>query len=162
MAQRNKAGNKKGESAVEKLVPFLSYSKLDRAQVLEFSEKLKAEGWIDPWVDEEDILPGQVWESSVVTGVLNSHAVIIFLSKAAVTSEGYFHKEIKLALDTAAKKPEGIIFIIPIRLDDCKVPEMLKPYQYVSYFGSEERKEKVYASLILSLKLCAAYLHIKI
>ncbi|MCB0102221.1 MAG: toll/interleukin-1 receptor domain-containing protein [Anaerolineales bacterium] len=162
MTQSNTAGKQKNNSVAGKLIPFLSYSKRNREKVLEFAVKLKASNWIDPWFDEEDILPGQVWESSVIHGVRNSHAVIIFLSTEALVSEGFFHKEIRLALDTAAEKPEGTIFIIPIRLDDCQVPDMLKKYQYVDYFGSIEQKEKVYSNLILSLKLRAAHLGIKV
>ncbi len=160
MAQQNKVGRKQ-RPAAGKLVPFLSYSKRNRNQVLEFVEKLKTENWIDPWFDEEDILPGQVWEVTVVDGVRNSHAVLIFLSTDALVSEGFFHKEIRLAMDTAAEKPEGTIFIIPIRLDDCDVPDMLRKYQYVDYFGGVEQKEKVYSNLLLSLKLRAANLGIK-
>lgn len=145
-----------------KLIPFLSYAKINKFVVREFAEKLKSEGWIDPWFDEEDILPGQVWQESVTIGVRNSHAVIIFLSKAAVISEGFFQREIKLALDTAAEKPDGTIFIIPIRLNDCEVPAMLQKYQYVDYFGSEEHKEHMYSSLIASLKWRAQNLGIEV
>ena len=128
----------------------------------EFAERLKSEGWIDSWFDEEDILPGQVWEDIVSNNVRNSHAVIILLSKNAVASEGFFQKEIRLALDTVAEKPDGTIFILPIRLNGCEVPEMLKKYQYVDYFGGVEQKERVYSSLIASLKLRAKNLGIMV
>lgn len=165
MPQESKAGNftkRADEPSSKKLIPFLSYSKINKTPARDFAEKLKSEGWIDPWFDEEDILPGQVWEETVTTGVRNSHAVIILLSTAAVTSEGFFHREIKLALDTAAEKPEGTIFIIPIRLNDCEVPAMLQKYQYIDYFGGEEQKERVYTSLIAALKVRAENLGIKI
>ena len=98
----------------------------------------------------------------MTTGVRNSHAVIILLSKAAVASEGYFHKEVKLALETAAEKPEGTIFIIPIRLDECAVPMMLQKYQYVDYFGSDLQRERTYTNLITSLKMRAEHLGFKV
>jgi len=116
---------------------------------------------IDPWFDEEDILPGQMWEGSVTDAVHNSHAVIVFLSSIAVRTEGFFHKELKLALDAAAEKPDGTIFIIPIRLDGCDVPDRLQPYQYVDYFGDDEQKDRVYSSLIAALKIRAENLGIK-
>lgn len=163
MAQETNSKNKKRleENIGNKLIPFISYSKIDIAHVREFAAKLKSEGWIDPWLDEEDILPGQVWQDRVTHGVSNSHAVIILLSNAGVLSEGYFHKEVKLALDTAAEKPEGTIFIIPIRLDVCNVPQMLQKYQYVDYFGGAEQKERTYTNLIVSLKLRAEHVGIK-
>lgn len=164
MAQETNIGTQKnGKASVDdKLIPFLAYSKLNQIAVREFAARLKAEGWIDPWFDEEDILPGQVWQNSVIMGVRKSHAVIIFLSKDAVASEGFFQREIKLALDTAAEKPEEMIFIIPIRLDECVVPELLQRYHYVNYFGETEQKERVYSSLILSLKLRAKNLGIMV
>ena len=153
--------NQSSDFNVTKLIPFLCYAKENQNVVRDFGERLKSEGWIDPWFDEEDILPGQIWQDSVANGVRNSHAVIIFLSKVAIASEGFFHKELKLALDTAAEKPEGTIFIIPIRINDCEVPEVLLKYQYVDYFGSEDHKAHVYASLIASLKWRAENLGIK-
>ncbi len=165
MPQETKNGthDQRGDKPLrDKLIPFLSYSKINKIPARDFAEKLKLEGWIDPWFDEEDILPGQIWEETVTIGVRNSHAVIILLSRAAVSSEGFFQSEIKLALDTAAEKPEGTIFIIPIRLNECEVPEMLRKYQYIDYFGGEEQKERMYTSLITALKVRAENLGIKV
>jgi hypothetical protein len=150
------------DTDTSKLIPFLCYSKENSTSVREFRERLRAESWIDPWFDEEDILPGQMWEASVVNAVRHSHAVIIFLSSHAVREEGFFHKELKLALDAAAEKPDGTIFIIPIRLDVCEVPYRLRPYQYVDYFGDDAQKDRVYASLITALKIRARNVGIKV
>ena len=146
----------------ETLIPFLCYAKENVEIVRQLADRLKAEGWIDPWFDEEDILPGQLWEARVVQAVHESHAVIVFLSKVAVENEGFFHKELTLALDTAEEKPEGTIFIIPVRLDICNVPTRLNQYQYVDYFGDNLKKERVYKNLLASLKLRAAGLDIKL
>lgn len=150
------------ESVGSKLIPFLCYSKENSTSVREFRERLKVETWVDPWFDEEDILPGEKWEERVTEAVHNSHAVIIFLSSFAVRTEGFFHVELKHALDAAAEKPDGTIFIIPIRLDICDVPERLQPYQYVDYFGDVEHKNRVYIDLIKALKVRAGDLGIKV
>lgn len=161
MPQETTTGISQQADGPSKLTPFIAYSKLDKDAARDFVAKLKSRGWIDPWIDVEDILPGQVWQAAVATGVRNSHAVIILLSKAALASEGYFQNEIRLALDTVAEKPEGTIFIIPIRLDECEVPEMLKKYQYVDYFGEARQKESVFSSLIAALRVRAEHLDIK-
>ncbi len=57
-----------------------------------------------------------------------------FLSSGMVTKEGYVQKELRLGLETALKKPEGTIYIIPVileALDPCKVPSSLEKYQWV-------------------------------
>ena len=64
MPQESNAGidNKRGDKPFgDKLIPFISYSKSNITAARDFAEKLKSEGWIDPWFDEEDILPGQIW-----------------------------------------------------------------------------------------------------
>ena len=146
----------------EKLIPFLCYAKEDIETVRQLAEQLKAEGWIDPWFDEEDILPGQKWEDRVVQSVHESHAVIAFLSKIAMESEGFFHKELNLALDTAEEKPEGTIFIIPVRLDICELPHRLSQFQYVDFFGDKVKKERVYENLLAALRIRAGSLGIKL
>ena len=144
-----------------KLIPFLCYAKENVETVRQLAGRLKVERWIDPWLDEEDILPGQKWEDRVVQAVFESHAVIVFLSKIALASEGFFHRELTLALNTAEEKPEGTIFIIPIRLDVCELPQRLSQYQYVDYFGDEIKKEQVYKTLLASLRVRAEGLSIK-
>ena len=139
----------------KQLIPFLCYSKENKIVVREVFAQLKAEEWIDPWFDEEDILPGEKWQEAVVKAVRDSHAVIVFLSAVALEQEGFFHKELTLALDTANEKPADAIFIIPIRLEECRVPERLEQYQYVDYFGDEAQKRHTYESLLASLQTIA-------
>lgn len=146
----------------EKLIPFLCYAKENIKEVRQLAAQLRSEGWIDPWFDEEDILPGEKWEDRVVQAVQESHVVIVLLSRVALEKEGFFHKELRLALDTAEEKPEGTIFIIPIRLDICDVPMRLAQYQYVDYYGDDLKKGQVYQNLLASLKLRAEGLKIDI
>lgn len=134
------------------LIPFICYSKENKEIVREFFARLKKEAWIDPWFDEEDILPGEKWQAAVVKAVRGSNAVIVMLSQKALETQGFFHKELTLALDTADEKPAGTIFIIPIRLEECHVPERLLPYQYVDYFGDAAQQQRAYASLLTALK----------
>ena len=57
-------------------------------------------------------------------------------------------------LDIALEKPEGTIFILPLRLDDCERPRRLRTIQGVDYFPPE-RRELAYARLLRSLELRA-------
>ena len=48
------------------------------------------------------------------------------------------------------EKPEGTIFLIPLRLDDCDTPRSLRQFHKADYFG--DNKEKSYANLVVALK----------
>jgi len=122
-----------------KLRVFLCHSSQDKPIIRELYQRLLAEGWIDPWLDKEKLLPGQDWEIEIEKSVETADVVIVCLSKSSVEKEGYYQKEIKKVLDVADEKPEGTIFIIPLRLDDCQPPRRLAKWQYVDYFPLKQR-----------------------
>lgn len=119
---------------------FLCHASQDKPVVRELYQRLLAEGWIDPWLDEEKLLPGQDWGMEIEKAVEDADVVLVFLSSNSVTKEGYVQKELRLVLDIALEKPEGTIFVIPLKLDDCKVPRKLHPWQYVDYSNVARRK----------------------
>ncbi|MBT3313198.1 MAG: toll/interleukin-1 receptor domain-containing protein [Anaerolineae bacterium] len=45
--------------AKRKLKVFLCHSSHDKPALREIYTRLQAEGWIDPWLDEEKLFPGQ-------------------------------------------------------------------------------------------------------
>jgi hypothetical protein len=68
------------------------------------------------------------------------------LSSNSTTKEGYIQKEIKDALDVAAEKPEGTIFIIPARLENCNTPDRLQIYHWVNLYEPDGYR-KLFRSL---------------
>ena len=48
-----------------KLRVFLCHSSQDKPIVRELYQRLNTEGWIDPWLDEEKLLPGQDWDMEI-------------------------------------------------------------------------------------------------
>lgn len=133
------------ESA-EQLRVFLCHSRNDKSTVRDFYQRLCGDG-VDPWLDEENLVPGQKWDRAIRTAVRDSDVVIVFLSKGSVTKGGYVQKEIKFALDVADEQPEGTIFIIPARLEDCDVPERLSEWHWVDLF-----EERGYERLLRGIK----------
>jgi len=141
-----------------KLRVFLCHASQDKPIVRDLYQRLLAEYWIDPWLDEEKLLPGHDWrEVEIPKAVRNSDVVLVALSKNAVNKDGYIQKEIKMALDAAEEKPEGTIFIIPIRIDDCDVPQRLTRYHWVNYFEPDS-----YRQIIKSLQTRAFALNVNI
>ena len=107
-------------------------------QVYRFYSYLKREG-IDVWFDKESILPGQISTYEIETHIKERDLVILLLSSIPVKKRGYFQKEYKLTLEVLDTIPEGQIYVIPLRLDDCVVPIEIKKYQYLDLFPGFEK-----------------------
>lgn len=131
---------------------FLCHAHDDKAQARELYRYLRKRG-LQPWLDAEDLLPGQAWQVEIPKALETSDAIIICLSKDSVDKEGYVQKEIKFALDRALEMPEGRIFLIPARLEECDVPRSLSGYHWVDLFD-----EGGYEKLMKSLKVRAVQL----
>jgi putative nucleotidyltransferase with HDIG domain len=94
---------------------------------------MKDDGF-SPWLDEEDLIAGQDWEYEIRNAVRKSEVVVVCLSQNSVAKTGFVQKEIRYALDIADEQPEGAIYIIPLRLDPCSVPESLRKWHWIDYF----------------------------
>ena len=128
---------------------FLCHASGDKPPVRDLYNRLVVEG-VDAWLDQEKLLPGQDWRLEIPKAVQEADVVVICLSKKSITKEGYVQKEIKFALDIAEEKPEGTIFLIPARLEDCTVPERLSRWHWVDLY-----EENGFIKLLRSLKLRA-------
>jgi formylglycine-generating enzyme required for sulfatase activity len=113
---------------------FLCHANEDKAQVREVYHRLRAIDGCEPWLDEEDLLPGQDWDYEIKQALKTSDFILIFLSRTSVAKRGYFQREMKLVLDAWQELPEGAIHTIPIRLDDCDVPESFQRYHWTNLF----------------------------
>ncbi len=135
---------------------FISYARTDENKVREIYKELVSLG-ADAWLDKEKLMPGQDWEREISEAARNAHVILVCLSKLSIKNEGYFQKEMRVALDIAMEKPEGQISIIPVRLEKCKVPARISKYQWVDLFDptSKEIKPEGYNLLINSLNAVA-------
>jgi hypothetical protein len=113
---------------------FLCHANEDKAQVREVYHRLRAIDGFEPWLDEEDLLPGQEWEREIPRALQTSDFILIFLSRNSVAKRGYVQREMKLALDAWLEVPEGTIHTIPVRIDECEVPDSFRRYQWVNLF----------------------------
>lgn len=115
-------------------------------------KKLEAAGF-EPWIQDEKILPGQHRELEILKAVRNSDVVIICLSERSFEEAGYFQKIQKIAADLALKQPEGAIFLIPVRIENCQVPVSLENLKSLDLFNKND-----YNNLIKALQLRASTL----
>ncbi len=131
---------------------FLCHASTDKPKVRELYRYLKRRG-IQPWFDEEHLVGGQDWQVEIPKALATSDAIIICLTKNSVDKEGYIQKEIKFALDKALEMPEGRIFLIPVKFEECEVPFSLSRYQWVDL-----TVESGYAKMMKALKFRASQL----
>lgn len=62
-------------------------------------------------------------------------------------------KEIKVALDVADEQPEGAIFVIPVKLEECDVPDRLSAWHWVNIDDAGGYERLVTSLLSRSIEL---------
>jgi hypothetical protein len=131
----------------KKLLVFLSHASEDKVKVRNLCKRLREDGF-DPWLDEERLLPGQDWNLEIEKALRASDAILLCFSSLSVAKEGYIQREYKSAMRYLEEKPEGTIYTIPVRLDDCKLPNFIREIQWVDYPSDYDR-------LLMSLQVRA-------
>ena len=117
---------------------FIAYAKEDRREARKLYRALKSEG-LEPWMDEHNLLPGQNWARAIERAVELSDYVVACFSGRSAAKRGFFHAELRYALDVAACVPLDEIFLIPARLTDCDVPlQIARRTQYIDLFPEWE------------------------
>ena len=115
---------------------FICYASEDRPAAKLLYESLRSVG-CTPWMDVYNILPGQDWRYETKRAIQTSDFVIVCLSKNAVSKRGFMQKELKYALEILEQMPEGRVFLIPVRLDNCTVPDRISDRQWVDLFSED-------------------------
>jgi hypothetical protein len=111
---------------------FLSYAKEDAETVRHFYNRLKRAGF-SPWMDEEDLLPGEQWGDRIDRVMRLADFIVIFLSHRSVRKRGYVQVELKRALKRWEEHLQDDIYLIPVQLDNCPVPESLGNFHWLNF-----------------------------
>jgi hypothetical protein len=125
---------------------FLCHSSGDKDRVRALYRRLSSDG-IRCWFDEECLLPGQDWKYEIRRALQQCTFVLACLSQGSIAKSGYLQKELKHALDLADEQPEGSIYLIPLRLEPCAVPDRLGDLHWADLFT-----EGGYARLVCALR----------
>ena len=133
---------------------FLSYASEDAPAVEELHSRLIKEGH-RPWMDTQDILPGQVWRQAISKSIRSSDIFLACLSRRSVNKRGLLQKELREALEVWDERPHGDIFLIPVKLEECDVPEPLQAFQWLD-LAQETAWSRLLRALELSMERQAA------
>jgi formylglycine-generating enzyme required for sulfatase activity len=102
---------------------FLAHATEDKPAVLALYERLKQAGY-KPWLDKKDLIPGQNWRSVIPKAIADSQLFIACLSQRSIAKQGFVQREFKMALNQYADRPPNSIYLIPLRLDECDIPDL--------------------------------------
>ena len=119
---------------------FLLYARSDEKAVRRLYNRLSKAG-ASVWMDRKKLLPGQDWQSEIRQAIYSSDFVIVCLSKQFNKQGGYRHEELRIALEKASGLPDNLLLIIPVRLEECDMPEPLHRWQRVDLFESNGYKK---------------------
>lgn len=111
---------------------FLVHAHADKEAVHKLYDRLVNDG-INIWLDAEQLQPGQDWQDAIRKAILKSDAVIVCLSRGFNKQHGFRHEELKIALEKA-KWLDDEVFIVPMRLEKCGMPESLRHLHRVDLF----------------------------
>ena len=117
---------------------FIAYVQEDLSFARKLYRAFEKSGF-RPWLDKKRLMPGQNWPRAIETAIHTSDFFVACFSRRATSKRGSFHSELRYALFCAAKVPLDEIFLIPLRLDDCVMPNRIsKQIQYLDLFPDWE------------------------
>lgn len=102
---------------------FLAHANEDKEEVSKLYDRLQQAGY-KPWLDKKDLIPGQNWPLVIPDVIAKSQLFIACLSSRSIAKKGYVQKEFKQALNKYAEIAPDMIYIIPLRLDRCEIPNL--------------------------------------
>ncbi|MCA2691609.1 SUMF1/EgtB/PvdO family nonheme iron enzyme [Microcystis sp. M034S2] len=102
---------------------FLAHASEDKPAVLALFNRLKQAGY-KPWLDKKDLIPGQIWRDEIPKAIKASQIFLACLSGKSANKQGYIQRELRIALDTLGEMLPGTIFFIPMRLEECEIPDL--------------------------------------
>ena len=121
---------------------FLAHASEDKPFVKNLYQILKNNG-LNPWLDEENLMPGVKWDDQIVEAIQKSRFFIACLSQNSISKDGYIQKELRTALSTLEQKSPNTIYFIPALIEDVNIPNItvgtikLTDYQAVKIFDKK-------------------------
>jgi hypothetical protein len=115
---------------------YLSYAREDEKQVQELYDRLSAAGF-KPWTVARDVQPGADWAALSMEAIRRSDFFLAILSGHTAGQSGFIAQELDAALDVKSRKPADEVYLIPVRLEECDVPERLGTILWIDLFKED-------------------------
>ena len=122
---------------------FISYARVDWAEV-DLLQRVLEEAGIPVWRDTAALWPGDDWRAKIRKAITDDALVFIacFSSRSVARPKGYQNEELLLAVEQLRLRRPKDPWLIPVRLDDCEVPDLdlgggrtLTSIHWADFFG---------------------------
>lgn len=130
---------------------FISYVREDADRIKEIVSGLGAAD-VPVWTDKSKLSPGDDWKLMIRKAIQRNALafVAVFSSNSQARDTSYQHEELVLAVEQFRQHPPGRVWLIPVRLDECELPDYdlgagrtLDSLQRVDLFGDSAAEEKI-------------------
>lgn len=124
---------------------FISYVREDSERIDKLCKMLTAAS-IPHWRDRADLGPGDMWKSKIKEAISGNSLAFLacFSANSIAKDKSYQNEEITLAVEEFRQRPPGRSWLIPVRLDNCDIPEWdlgggrtLRDINYIDLFGDD-------------------------
>lgn len=126
-------------SQIERRI-FIVYARKDIETAKEVANLLRKAN-LEPWLDIDNIVPGQIWKDEINRAMASSGAAIILISEHLMAGN-YSRHEMDMLLKGFKSGGVKSIPIIPVRIDDTTPPDDLSEIQWLD-FWSENSRDKL-------------------
>lgn len=130
---------------------FISYVRENSHEVDSLQRVLELTG-IKVWRDKAKLWPGDYWRGAIRKAITQDALVFIacFSRESATRRKSYQNEELKLAVDEIRLRRVGEPWLIPVRLNDCEIPDVdigggntLRSIHWVDLFGADAEANTV-------------------
>jgi hypothetical protein len=103
---------------------FVSYVREDSLRVDNLRDLLAA-AELPVWLDIASLWPGDSWRAKIRAAIRDDALVFLacFSQHSVSRTSSYQNDELILAIEEMRLRPPGQSWLIPVRFDDCKLPE---------------------------------------
>lgn len=103
---------------------FISYIREDSIEVDRLQRLLESAG-VRVWRDTADLWPGEDWRLKIRQAIRDNALVFLacFSRRGLIRRRSYQNEELILAMDQMRLRPPGEPWLIPVRFDECDIPD---------------------------------------
>lgn len=126
---------------------FISYAHSDSEAARRIADELRKVE-LQVWLDASSLQPGQNWVAEINLALEDAGYLLVLLSPVSLASQWVQSEWTSMLTRLLGGKNGGIV--IPLRLEDVRVPALLQPLQYVDLFPDFDAGVRKIVGFLLS------------